>query len=510
MDCPNPERMAMMATDGLDEAEREAILEHAADCSSCRRELAIGSLPPMPEKQNLFFVRVWSVAAAALVALALWMATRAPKPAGEQANVPKPPPEDVQPRPEPKPDVPEPKPEPKPVPEPEPRPEPTPEPRPEPKPEPRPEPVPEPKPEPKPEPRPEPKPEPKPVPKPEPKPVPKPGPEAVAKSLITPGELSRATVLDAFGLAAKTDAIEGAALLATDAVLTARAHAGFRLPDGTRVQVLPGSELGAFESATLKCVGLRLKEGALLVTPPPDGLSLYVSRNGHGLLVEAKVVFVVTADPKAESIDVAAVTGGIACRSESDTSIAVARGDTLTLKKDGVDGPAKKAVRAQFRAWPDMPETLVYVGFEKDADDIKLDKGTLTFDRDGRKWAAGAESGKKKLRVDLSFSRELPQDQEVIVRVRYRTNGGRLLVNAFDPAQADRIPPGSGTPLTVPLRERSATEFTTATITLPAAGWWVAQRDGKPRGLSIEADLTNVNPGQAVFDVDAVEILRKK
>src|SRR5262245_52864690 len=74
--CPEAEAMARLAEGAADGAERESIVEHAADCAACRRHLAIVSLPPLPEpaapaRRRSIFGVVWSVAAAGLAAAAL-------------------------------------------------------------------------------------------------------------------------------------------------------------------------------------------------------------------------------------------------------------------------------------------------------------------------------------------------------------------------------------------------------------------------------------------------------
>ncbi len=492
MNCPDSERMAMMLEGGLDEAERESILDHAADCAACRRELAVASLPVLEEKRPLRFalIRVWSVAAAVLVGLAIFFLLKAPKHDDKQANVV--PPKIDEPRPDPVKDS-EPTKEPeKPAPEPE-----------KPKPQPEPEkPVPEPE---KPKPEPE---KPKPQPEPEkPKPKPEPPPRAAVTKIdpVEPGDLARVVILDPFGLT-----VEGAMMVATDAVLTTKTAGGFRLQDGTKIQLLPNSSISVFSSESLKVAGLKLTEGAALVTPPAAGTSLYLTRNGHGVVVQsAKTAFVMIADSKTETLDISALAGALAIRIEKETSIAVAKGETLTVRKESCDAPAKTRRMAAFGEWPKDKETVLFLGFEADDAELTIKTGTLTMAKDGQKWIAGAENGKRKLRVDIAFTKDVITTKEVILRIRYRTNAARLVIDIYDPDQT--VTPGGGTQISVPGKERSTTEWTTSTITLAAQSGktWTSSMMGKRRGLSLEVDTSNVKGEAAMFEVDSVELVIK-
>jgi hypothetical protein len=44
--CPDPELLGMLIENRLGHTARARVLHHAADCASCRRQLAIASLPP--------------------------------------------------------------------------------------------------------------------------------------------------------------------------------------------------------------------------------------------------------------------------------------------------------------------------------------------------------------------------------------------------------------------------------------------------------------------------------
>ena len=512
MNCPDSERMAMMLEGGLEEAEHESILEHSADCASCRRELALMSLPPLEEKRPLRFalIRIWSVAAAVLVGLALFFLLKAPKHDDTQAIV-APKPDD--PRPEPvkepeakKPDPEKPAPE-KPAPEPE-KPKPQPEPE-QPKPQPEPE-----KPNPEPEkPKPQPEPEkPKPQPEPEkPKPKPEPPPRSAVTQIdpVEPGDLARVVILDPFGIVLKTESVDGAMMLPADAVLTAKSAGGFRLQDGTKVQLLAGASTSVFASEALKVNGLKLTEGAALVTPPTAGTSLYLTRNGHGVVVQSvKTAFLLVADAKAETLDISALGGALAIRIEKEKSIAVAKGETLTVRKDACDAPAKAKRAPAFAEWPKDKETVLFLGFEKDDADVTIKRGTLTTAKDGQKWVAGVENGKRKMRVEVILAREITTTKEVILRIRFRTNGARLVIDPYDPDST--ATPSGGTQISVLARDRSTTEWTTATIPLPAQSGtaWNSSMMGKRRGLSLEVDMSSVPKG-AVFDVDSIEMVIK-
>jgi hypothetical protein len=510
--CPDPELLALAAEGRLDPAERDALVEHAADCALCRRHLAIASLPEAAPGRVLSIV--WSVAAAALVAVAVWFAVKrpdAPRPEEARREEPK--------REEPRPE--EPKPEP-PKPE-EPRPEP---PKPEdPKPDPpKIDPPVTPKPEdPKPEPpKPEdPKPEPPKVepPKTEPPKVTPPKTESVPEKprRVEPGVMARAAILDPFGLVHQNEPVESAMLLATDAVVTAKSAAGFRMQDGTRVQLLPGASAGVFASDALKTGGLRLTEGTALVTPPVGGGSVYVARNGHGVVVEgAKFAFLLHADPKAETLEISTLGQAITLQPEPGKKLTIEKGEAVTIRRDAVE-PSKKSasarLAAQFRAWPEDRQTLLYLGFERDDVEVTLKTGAVTYNKEGQKWAAAAGTAKKKMRIEVVFAKEIESPKDMILRIRYRTLAQRIVVSPFDPDQKTEIPPNSGTPIPVPLRERSATEWTTGTMQLPPTtgwSWYGTQTTGKKRGLSFEVDVpSSVDAEKMVFDIDSIELLRK-
>ena len=510
--CPDPETLALAAEGRLEPAERDALLEHAADCALCRRHLAITSLPEAAQGRVLSIV--WSVAAAALVAVAVWFAVKRPQaPRPEEARREEPKVEEPR-RDEPKPEPPKPE---------EPRPEP-------PKPEdPKPEPpkVDPPKVEPKPEdPRPEPpkpedpKPEPPKVdpPKVDPPKVEPPKTESIPEKprRVEPGVMARVAILDPFGLAIRNEPIESAMLLTTDAVVTAKSAAGFRLPDGTRVQLLPGASIGAFASDGLKVGGLRLQEGTALVTPPAAGTSIYVARNGHGVVVEgAKFAFLLHADPKAETLEISALGNAVTLRPEPEKKVTIEKGEALTVRRESVE-PARKSASArlvaQFKAWPEERETLLYLGFERDEVEVTLKTGAVTFNKEGQKWAAGAPAGKKKLRVEVVFAKEIESPKDMVLRIRYRTLAQRIVVCPFDPDQKD-VAPNTGTPIPVPLRERSGTEWTTGTMQMPGTigwGWYGGQNASKKRGLSFEVDIpSNLDAEKMVFDIDSIELIRK-
>jgi len=131
MRCPNPELLAALAEDRLDRHDRDALLEHAADCDDCRHTLlALGAAPARARVT----VRArqpwipWAVAAALFIAIVGLLALRgrpedgpAPKPEAPIAEVPVNP-EPLPPEPpKPEPVIP-PRPEtPKPLPPPEPK-----------------------------------------------------------------------------------------------------------------------------------------------------------------------------------------------------------------------------------------------------------------------------------------------------------------------------------------------------------------------------------------------------
>ena len=76
--CPDPERIALLLERRLGRAARRQILDHAADCAACRRQLAVGALPVLgPFRAGLLQVispEQMTVAAAALVVpLVLWI-----------------------------------------------------------------------------------------------------------------------------------------------------------------------------------------------------------------------------------------------------------------------------------------------------------------------------------------------------------------------------------------------------------------------------------------------------
>jgi len=523
--CPNPEQIALLLEGRIGPVARARVLRHAADCVSCRRHLAIGSLPAMGPLRAWIETRVTSdraTAVAGLIAGIVIVWAILPGSAGPDAGTP------LASGKHPRPTVgvrrdlegletrsipgrrdrvapeaagrtesepPSAGAEFLPVPV-EPQTPPTSDPSPEPRPETarrlesvvesRPRAV-------------------------EAGPAPPRAPE--------PAEiLERLAILDPFGGLALEGAggrspVQGSGVIPVDARLTASTRtSGFHLGDGTKVQLTPGSAILLFQNMSRHCPGLAILQGSLLVesTHPQ---SLFLRRaESSGLIEGLDGSVYLGAGARGDALTVMPLGAkGLTWTRTGQPSVEIAASEAMGLDGNGQELLPRSArariSMARFVAWPE-PSTLFFSTFEVGVQGMEAPGVVQGQSKDGFVAAVSNSKGRKTIELSLPASlQSLPAD--ATIRLRFRTTASRVQVGVGNN-------PSRTTPHPVPQRNRSETAWTSLTFaaaSLDQDGLRDRGRGGGrgfPRGsLTFFVDLpARMAAEDLVFDIDQIEIVK--
>jgi len=332
-----------------------------------------------------------------------------------------------------------------------------------------------------------------------------------------PETMGRLAILDPFGSLTLEGAggrlpVQGSRVVPMEARLAAVGRAsGFRLGDGLRVQLGPGSAVSVFQNVTRRCAGLAVLQGALLVEPSPSQ-SIYLRREGSaGILEGLNGPVLLNTGAKSDSLTVTPLGAGGAVRKRNGLDpVEIASGDTLGIETNSQELTAKgktKPALSRFVGWPE-PTSLFYSSFEDDVQGMERPFIVQGAAREGIVSAAPAPKGRKTIELSLPASlQNLPSDATLRLRVR---------------TTASRIQCGIGTnsarsvPITITQRNRSETAWTTLSVAIAAFDQDGHRgRDGaggRPRfrgSLTFTAEAASrLAAEDLVFDIDEIEISR--
>jgi hypothetical protein len=323
-----------------------------------------------------------------------------------------------------------------------------------------------------------------------------------------PEDLIRQAVLDPFGSLALEGAggrvpIQASSVVPVDGKLLAvNRTSGFRLADGTRLQLAAGSAVSVYHHAVRRCSGVTLHQGALLVDAA-SAQPLFLRREkAAGLLDGFTGLIHLSAGAKPDAIAMVAIGSGGVWRRQGQPPVEIAAGDQLMVEGEGQDlsrrgGKAKPSL-ARFAAWPE-PTTLFFASFESDVQAGErplVVQGTV---REG--YVSAVVTAQRRRVIELSVPPAL-MASEGVVRLRFRTTAARIQCNASRSIQP------------VPVRSRSETAWTTLTIPLGGGdgdghlGGGRGKRDRRTTlTISVEPP-PKVAVEDLVFDIDEIEILK--
>lgn len=329
--------------------------------------------------------------------------------------------------------------------------------------------------------------------------------------------MGRLAILDPFGSLALEGTggrlpVQGSRVVPMEARLAAVGRAsGFRLGDGLRVQLSAGSSVSVFQNITRRCTGLAVLQGALLVESNPSQ-SIYLRREGcAGILEGMNGPVLVNTGAKSDSLTVTPLgAGGAVWKRNGLAPVEIASGDTLGIETNSQEltGKSKpKPALSRFISWPE-PTSLFYSSFEDDVQGMERPLIVQGAARDGIVSAAPAPKGRKTIELTLPASlQNLPFDATLRLRVR---------------TTASRIQCGVGTnsarsvPITITQRNRSETAWTTLSVAIAAFDPDGHRgRDGGNGRQRFRGSLTFIAEAASriaaedlVFDIDEIEISR--
>jgi hypothetical protein len=323
-----------------------------------------------------------------------------------------------------------------------------------------------------------------------------------------PEDLLRQAILDPFGSLALEGAggrvpIQTSSVVPVEGKLTAvNRPSGFRLGDGTRLQLAAGSAVSVYHHAVRRCSGVTLHQGALLVDAAA-AQPLFLRRDkAAGLLDGFTGLIHLSAGAKPDAIAMVAIGSGGVWRRQGQPPVEIAAGDQLTVEGEGQDlsrrGGKSKPSLARFGAWPE-PTTLFFASFESD---VQAGERPLVVQGTVREGFVSAVVTSQRRRViELSVPPAV-MASEGVVRLRFRTTAARIQCNASRSIQP------------VPLRSRSETAWTTLTIPLGGGdtdghlGGGRGKRDRRTTLTITVEPPPKVAVEDLVFDIDEIEILR--
>jgi hypothetical protein len=327
--------------------------------------------------------------------------------------------------------------------------------------------------------------------------------------------MGRLAILDPFGSLALEGAggrspVLGSRVVPVEARLTAVGRAsGFRLGDGLRVQLSPGSAVSVFQNLTRRCAGLAILQGALLMESSQPQ-SVYLRREGSAGTVEGMTgPVLVNAGSRADSLTVTPLGGaGAVWRRSGQAPVDIACGESLGIDANGQEsggkGPKPKPSLARFVGWPE-PASLFYSNFEDDVQGMERPVLVQGVARDGV--VAGVAGVKGRKTIELTLPVSIPTlPAEATLRLRVRTTAVRIQC-----ALGSNL--SRAVPVTVTQRNRSETAWTTVSVGMSAF-----DQDGhRSRGgrAGFHGNLTfvaeapsRVSAEDLVFDLDEIEISR--
>lgn len=339
-------------------------------------------------------------------------------------------------------------------------------------------------------------------------------PHPVEPKAVESETMGRLAILDPFGSLALEGMggrlpVQGSRVIPVEARLIAVGRAsGFRLGDGLRVQLSPGSAVSVFHNLSRHCAGLSVLQGALLVesTQPQ---SIYLRREGmSGVLEGMNGPVLVNAGAKADSLIVTPVGGGGAVWKRNGLApVEIAAGDTLGIETNSqevaVKGKLKPAL-ARFVSWSE-PSSLFYSSFEDDVQGMERPVIVQGAAKEGIVSAASGGKGRKTIELTLPASlQSLPSD--AMLRLRVRTTAARIQCGVG--TNASRT-----VPITVTQRNRSDTVWTTLSVAFAAFDQDGHRgrngRQGLRGSLTFIAEApSRVSAEDLVFDIDEIEISR--
>jgi len=323
--------------------------------------------------------------------------------------------------------------------------------------------------------------------------------------IADPDVLIRQTILDPFGSLALEGAggrvpIQTTSVVPVDGRLTALGRpSGFRLADGTRLQLAAGSAVSVFHHVARRCSGLTLHQGALLVDAVAAQPLFLRREKSAGLLEGFAGAIHLNAGPRPDAIALTAVGSGGVWRRQGHAAVEISAGDQLNVEADGQDvsrrvGKARPPT-TRFAAWPEQPTTLFFANFEPD---VHVGERPLVVQGTAREGYVSAVVNSRKKVIELSVPSSVLGSSEAVVRLRFRTTAVRIQCNASRAIQP------------VPFRSRSETAWTTLTFSLggDGDGWGRSRRDRRGSvTFTVEAP-PRVSVEDLVFDLDEIEILR--
>ncbi len=327
-------------------------------------------------------------------------------------------------------------------------------------------------------------------------------------------------ILDPFGSLALEgtggrSTVQSSRVIPVEGRLTALGRpSGFRLGNGIRVQLSPGSSVSVFQNLTRRCAGLAVLQGALLVesTQPQ---SLYLRREDvSGLLESWSGPVLVNAGARAEALSVTpAGTAGAVWRKNGGAALEIPAGDTLSVDSGSQEiaarGAKPKPSLSRFVGWPE-PSSLFYSSFEDDLPGMERPAVVQGLSKDGYVAAVAGGKGRKTIELTLPASlQNVPPD--AVLRLRVRTTATRIQFGVGGN-------PSHAVPIIVAQRNRSETAWTAVTVNLNSLdqdghrgrGGNPAGRGPGPRGnLTFVAEApSRIAVEDLVFDLDEIELVR--
>jgi len=336
-----------------------------------------------------------------------------------------------------------------------------------------------------------------------------PAPPAEEPRPPDPEPLIRQTILDPFGSLALEGAsgrvpIQATSVVPVDGRLTAIGRpSGFRLADGTRMQLAAGTAVSVFHHALRRCSGVTLHQGALLVDAVAAQPIFLRREKAAGLLEGFTGAIHLSAGAKPDALSLMAIGSGGVWRRSDQSAVEIASGDQLLVDAETQDlsrrGSKPKPSLARFVSWPE-PTTLFYASFETD---VQAGERPLVVQGTAREgFVSAVVNSQRRKVVELSVPAALITSADAVVRLRFRTTAARIQCNASRSLQ------------TVPVRSRSETAWTTLTFPLGGGdgdghlGGGRSKRDRRSTlTISVEPP-PRIAVEDLVFDVDEIEILR--
>jgi len=323
--------------------------------------------------------------------------------------------------------------------------------------------------------------------------------------------MGRLAILDPFGSLALEGTggrlqVQGSRVVPVEGRLAAVGRAsGFRLGEGLRVQLSSRSAVSVFQNLTRRCAGLAVLQGALLVESSA-AQSIYLRREGcAGVLEGMTGPVLVNTGTKSDSLTVTPLgAGGVVWKRNGQAAVEIASGDTLGIETNSQEVTGKgrpKPALARFIGWPE-PSSLFYSSFEDDVQGMEPPILVQGVAKEGLVSAVPGARGRKTIELTLPASlQNLPSD--ATLRLRVRTTAARIHCGIGPNASRS-------VPITVTQRNRSETAWTTLSVAFSAF-----DQDGHRGRKGLRGNLTfsaeaasRIAAEDLVFDIDEIEISR--